>query len=415
MSKIAIIGSGISGLSCAYLLGREHEVTVFEAGDYIGGHTATVDIELDGEQHAVDTGFIVYNDHTYPNFIKILDQIGIASRATEMSFSVQHTGSGIEYNGNNIASLFAQRGNLLSPRFYQFISEILRFNRICKRSLQGRHTSTAATLGEFLESENFSDFFAQHYILPMVAAIWSASLKASKEFPFEFFLRFFDNHGLLNVVDRPQWFVIEGGSRSYIPKLLSHCHDVRLNTPVTRINRNSNGVCIETSGSQENFDEVIIACHSDQALSILADASNAEQEVLGKIRYRNNEVILHTDETLLPRTQRAWASWNFYHDDQPESAPSVTYNMNILQGLQSNNTFCVTLNRGELVNPDKILRRFNYAHPVYDEDTLQAQARRSDICGKNHTHFCGAYWYNGFHEDGVNSALDVCRRFGVTL
>lgn len=415
MSKIAIVGSGISGLTCAYLLGREHEVTLYEANDYLGGHTATVDVELDGEKQAIDTGFIVLNDHTYPNFLELLRQIEVSAQATEMSFSVQHMGSGIEYNGNNLSSLFAQKSNLLSARYYRFLYEIIRFNRVCKQTLNGRRIAIVDTLGEFLQSERFSEFFAQHYILPMVAAIWSASLNASKAFPLEFFLRFFNNHGLLNVADRPQWYVIEGGSRSYIPALIQHIDDIRLNTPVTRVRRVNEQVEVITGQSIETYDEVILACHSNQALELLEDCTDTEQAVLGDLHYRDNEVILHTDERLLPVRRGAWASWNFYHDEQPNAAPSVTYNMNILQGLQSKNTFCVTLNRSDRIDPARILRRFVYAHPVYDQGTLQAQARRDEICGHNHTHFCGAYWYNGFHEDGLNSALDVCRRFGVEL
>jgi hypothetical protein len=415
MSRIAIIGSGISGLTCAYHLSPKHEVTLFEAGSCLGGHTATVDIELDGEQHAIDTGFIVFNDQTYPNFIKMLDAIGIQAKATEMSFSVQHTGSGIEYNGNSLSSLFAQKTNLLSLRFYRFVLEIIRFNRVCKKALDQRQMLTHDTLGEFLESERFSDFFTQHYILPMVAAIWSSSLSASRAFPLDFFLRFFHNHGLLDVVNRPQWYVVEGGSRSYIPALIGNTDDVRLNTPVTGIRRTPSGVEVSTAHSLETFDEVIIASHSNQALSMLTDATADERDILGGIAYRDNEVILHTDDSLLPNSRAAWASWNFYHDEQQDIAPSVTYNMNILQGIDSANTFCVTLNRGERIEPSKILRRFVYAHPEYTRTTLLAQSKRGQVCGNNRTHFCGAYWYNGFHEDGVKSALDVCRRFGVEV
>ena len=413
MSRIAIIGSGISGLTSAYLLSQKHDITLFEANDTLGGHTATVDVHVDGQDHAIDTGFIVFNDRTYPNFLRLLERTGVRKQATEMSFSVQHALSGIEYNGNNLSSLFAQRRNLLSPRFYGFIREILRFNRLSKEALKS--TAAQNTLGDFLQQHGFSDFFASHYILPMVAAIWSSSLEDARAFPLAFFLRFFNHHGLLNVVDRPQWYVIEGGSRSYIPALTQPLQDIRLGQAVSAVERIDSRVRLTVNGQQEIFDEVIIACHSDQALALLKDASSDEQAILGNLAYRNNDVVLHTDERLLPDNRRAWASWNFWQGEAEDTPPAVTYNMNILQGLDTPTTFCVTLNRSSVIDPTKILRRFTYAHPVYNQQTIDAQARRLDICGYRHTHFCGAYWYNGFHEDGVSSALDVCTRFGVTL
>ncbi len=415
MSRIAVIGSGISGLTSAWLLSDQHQITLFEANDYLGGHTATVDVMVGGKQHAVDTGFIVFNDRTYPNFRRLLARIGIEARATQMSFSVHQARTGLEYNGHTLGSMFAQRANLLSPRFYGFLAEIVRFNLLCKKIIRGGELSEHETLGAFLDRYGFSDFFAGHYILPMVAAIWSSSLADSRDFPLAFFLRFFNHHGLLNLVDRPQWYVVQGGSRSYIPALTASLGDIRLRTPVLSVRRHQTGVNIETSVGVEQFDEVILACHSDQALRLLADASEDERQVLGGLPYRDNEVVLHTDTGLLPREPRAWASWNYWLDGGEDALPAVTYNMNILQGLDAKETFCVTLNRSQAIATDKILRRFTYAHPVYNREAIKAQARRLEICGRQHTHFCGAYWYNGFHEDGVRSALDVCARFGVSL
>ncbi|MDV2857583.1 FAD-dependent oxidoreductase [Oceanimonas sp. AH20CE76] len=415
MSNIAVIGSGIAGLTSAWLLSKQHKVTLFEANDYLGGHTATVDVPLNGRTYAVDTGFIVFNDRTYPRFQRLLESIGIRARPTEMSFSVQQATTGLEYNGHTLSTLFAQRKNLINGRFYGFLLEIVRFNLLCKRALQEGSLSDQDTLGRFLERYGFSEFFAGHYVLPMVAAIWSSSLADSRDFPLAFFLRFFNHHGLLNLVDRPQWYVVEGGSRSYIPALIKGVQQVCLNTPVQWVRRLDNGVEISSAAGTELFDEVIFACHSDQALRLLSDATDTEKQVLGGLEYRDNEVVLHTDTRLLPTERRAWASWNYFLDGGEQALPAVTYNMNILQGINAEQTFCVTLNRTQAIAPEHILRRFTYAHPVYNRAAMVAQSRRDQICGRSHTHFCGAYWYNGFHEDGVRSALDVCARFGVGL
>ena len=412
--NIAIIGSGISGLTCGYLLSREHNITLFEANNYLGGHTATVDISHQGKGYAIDTGFIVFNNKTYPNFLQLLKQIGIDKQKTEMSFSVKHLNSGLEYNGHSINSLFAQRRNIINPKFYRFIAEILRFNKLAKQAHQNIANATDQTLQGFLTEHQFSNYFSEHYILPMVAAIWSSSTQEAGHFPLKFFLQFFYNHGLLNVVDRPQWYVIPGGSRSYIPALTQNIQSIQLNTPVCEISRTETGVTIKTDTTQ-HFDEVILACHSDQALKLLADANEQEQSVLSKLEYQGNEVILHTDTDILPKRKKAWASWNYNLNGNHNAKPAVTYNMNILQGLESDTTFCVTLNQTEQLDPSKILKRFEYDHPVFNHNTITAQQQRASICGVKHTHFCGAYWYNGFHEDGVRSALDVCQRFGVSL
>ncbi|MBR9726582.1 NAD(P)/FAD-dependent oxidoreductase [Shewanella intestini] len=422
MKKIAVIGSGISGLTSAYLLSREHDVTVFEANDYIGGHTATVDIEVAGRQYAIDTGFIVFNDRTYPRFQKLMRQIGVESLPTQMSFSVHNALTGLEYNGHTLWSMFAQRRNLLKPQFYLFLNEIVRFNRRCKQCFEA-NDYPYQSLGHFLDKEGFSEFFSQHYILPMGAAIWSSSIKDMREFSLRFFIGFFQHHGLLNVTDRPQWYVIAGGSRSYIPALTApYANNIHLNTAVNKVTRQADGVHLEFESQDEQvFDEVIFACHSDQALALLGDPTQDESRILSQMAYQLNDVVLHTDCSILPKRKAAWASWNYRLDGQNTqdmlSRPaSVTYNMNILQRLpKSAPTFCVTLNQTDQIDESKILRKFSYAHPVFNQASTQAQAQRHVINGKRNTYFAGAYWYNGFHEDGVRSAVDICNLFGICL
>ncbi|MGL4473539.1 MAG: NAD(P)/FAD-dependent oxidoreductase [Shewanella sp.] len=417
MNKIAIVGSGISGLTAAHLLCERYDVTVFESNDYIGGHTATIDVELDGNKYAIDTGFIVFNDRTYPNFEKLLARIAVKPKPTQMSFSVRNLTTGLEYNGHTLASMFAQKSNLFNPKYWYFLSEIVRFNGLCKKYYQ-TDNFPASSLGDFLVLEGFSEFFCEHYILPMGAAIWSSSLNDMRAFSLRFFIRFFAHHGLLELTNRPQWYVLEGGSRSYIPGLIAPFKDkIKLNTSVKSIKRTNNGVDLVTdSGEQYRFDEVILACHSNQALAMLEDASELEYDILSQMLYRNNEVVLHTDARLLPQRRAAWASWNYRLDGDSSSPAAVTYNMNILQGLSDQApVFCVSLNQTAAIDKRKILRTFNYAHPVFDQQSFAAASRKHEISGQRHTHFAGAYWLNGFHEDGVNSALDVCRHFGVTL
>lgn len=415
--KIAIIGTGISGLTCAYLLNRKHDITVFEASNTIGGHTATVDITMpDGEQHAIDTGFIVYNEWTYPNFIKLLSQLGISGQKTEMSFSVHDEHSGLEYGGNNLNSLFAQRRNLFRPSFLKMVLDILRFNKSSIAELDAGALPADTTLGEYLANNRYSKAFIAHYLVPMGAAIWSASTKVMLEFPLLFFVRFLKNHGLLSISERPQWFVIPGGSREYLAPLTKDFSDrIHTSTPVTDITRHSDGVTLTSSRGSEHFDAVIIASHSDQALQMLGDKSVAETEILSAIPYQANEVVLHTDKRLLPEQKRAWSSWNYHLTAEKQSHAVLTYNMNILQGLQSAHTFCVTLNHTAAIDPAKILHTFCYSHPVFTLAGIEAQQRWHEINGTNHTWFCGAYWRNGFHEDGVASALRVCEAFGETL
>ena len=414
--KIAIIGSGIAGLTSAYLLNRKHDITLFEASDRVGGHTHTVPVNVDGQQYNIDTGFIVFNDWTYPNFIRLLGKLGVASQPTEMSFSVSDTHSGVEYNGNNLNSLFAQRRNLLSPRFWGMLRDILRFNKKVQSDLLEGHIGSDITLGEYLQQQGYGQRFIDHYIVPMGAAIWSMSLADMLGFPLQFFVRFFRNHGLLSVTDRPQWHVICGGSSAYVqPLTASFAERIRLSCPVERIERHADGVSVISAAGTEHFDQVVFACHSDQALRLLAAPSSAEREILGAMRYADNEVVLHTDTRLLPRRKLAWASWNYRLGGEREQLAAVTYNMNILQGIAAPHTFCVSLNQSAAIDPQKVLARFSYAHPQYSLAATAAQQRWADISGLNRTHFCGAYWSSGFHEDGVVSALRVAEQFGEQL
>ncbi|MGS2744944.1 NAD(P)/FAD-dependent oxidoreductase [Halomonas sp. LS-001] len=416
--RIAVIGSGISGMSAAWYLSAQHEVTLFESSGRLGGHTATIDVEIPGksgpENYAIDTGFIVFNDWTYPHFQRLLETLGVPAQPTEMSFSVHETEIDFEYNGHTLGSLFAQRRNLLRPAFYRLLRNIMRFNREATRDLDSERLPEAMTLGEYLDQQGYDDAFQRRYLLPMGAAIWSASISDLRGFPLTFFVRFFRNHGLLSVNHRPQWYTLIGGSRQYIPALTApYASRIRLNTPVTAIQRDTAGVTLTTADGDERFDQVVLACHSDQALAMLSDASDAERNVLGAMAYQDNDVVLHTDTRLLPRRRRAWASWN-YRLDQRDAGErvSVTYDMNILQCLTSDTTFCVTLNDTDSIDPDKILGRFTYAHPQFTLAGYAAQQRHADISGVNRTHFCGAYWRNGFHEDGVWSALRVARALG---
>ena len=414
--KIAIIGSGIAGLTSAYLLSRQHEITLFEAGDRIGGHTHTVNVTVEGKRYAVDTGFIVFNNWTYPNFIRLLGQIGVKFKPTEMSFSVCDEQTGLEYNGNNLNSLFAQRRNILSPGFWGMLRDILRFNRQAPLDLQEQRISAEMTLGDYLNAGGYGERFVRHYIVPMGAAIWSMSLADMLGFPLQFFVRFFKNHGLLSVSNRPQWCVIEGGSSSYIEPLTRGFREqIRLNCPVDKVARSEAGVVIHSTAGVEHFDRVVFACHSDQALALLADPSQAEQEILGALPYASNDVVLHTDTRLLPDRKLAWASWNYRLSGNARSQAAVTYDMNILQGIDSATTFCVSLNQTAVINPLKILARYTYAHPQYSLAAVAAQARWQEVSGVRNTFYCGAYWANGFHEDGVVSALRVADAFGERL
>ena len=408
MSRIAIIGTGISGLTVAWNLHREHEVVLFEANDYAGGHTATKDVELRGKQYAVDTGFIVFNDWTYPNFIALLEALGAPWQWSNMSFSLSCARSGLEYNGTSVNSLFAQRRNILNPRFLRMIADILCFNGRARELL--RTGGDGLTLGEYLQRGGYSRAFIEQYIVPMGRAIWSATGRGMLEFPARFFVDFFDRHGFLNVDDRPTWRTVSGGSREYVRRFLErYSGELRLRTPVRRVRRTTDGVEITSSApsgvQQERFDAVFFACHSDQALSMLDDPSDAEQQILGAFPYQANDAILHTDRRLLPKTPLARAAWNYHLLDPDTERVALTYDMSILQSIEAEEIFLVTLNRNADIDPRKVLGEYTYHHPVYTPAAVAAQSRRTEISGQRNTHYCGAYWRYGFHEDGVVSGL----------
>lgn len=402
--RIAIVGSGVAGLVAAHHLHPRHDITVFEAGDRIGGHVHTWELEVAGRCVSVDSGFIVYNERNYPTFTRLLDVLGVETRASEMSFSVRHDATGLEYNGSTLRQLFVQPRNLVHPRFLRMVAEILRFNRDAVGQLQA--APDGISLGGLLELGGYSAAFRDWYLLPMGSAIWSVSARTVLDMPAAFFIRFFENHGMLTVDDRPLWRTITGGSMRYVDALVAPFRDrIRLRTPVRRIERTDGGVLVDGAP----FDRVVLACHSDQALALLADASAAEREVLGALPYQRNDIVLHTDTSLLPRARSAWAAWNYRVGDDPEAPASVTYDMNILQGLDTPETICVTLNASDAIDPARILGRVVYDHPVATAAGMRARARRIEISGQRATHFCGAYWGNGFHEDGVVSALAVAQ------
>jgi len=409
--KIAIVGAGIAGLTAAHHLHREHDIEVFEANDYPGGHTNTIDVELAGRHYAVDTGFIVFNERTYPHFIAMLKELEVAWQVSPMSFSVKCERTGLEYNGTSRNALFAQRRNLFSPRFLGMIRDILRFHREAPALIH--HGDDQLTLGRYLREQRYSRAFIDHYIVPMGAAIWSSGPARMEDFPARHFVRFFNNHGLLQLRDRPRWFVIQGGSREYVRRLIRPFWDkVHLGTPVTAVRRDASGAQLTLGGGEtRHFDAVFLACHSDQALAMLADATALEREILGAFRYEHNEAVLHTDERILPRRRLAWAAWNYHIPARQRDRVAVTYNMNILQSLPAERQFCVTLNYSEGIDPARVIRKIDYYHPVFTAETMAAQARQHELNGRNHTYFCGAYWRNGFHEDGVVSALAALDSF----
>ncbi len=413
--RIAVVGSGISGLVAAYLLQACHRIVLYEANDYPGGHTHTLDVEQDGRSYAVDTGFIVFNEPNYPHFQRLLLRLGVASRPTRMSFSVQCARTGLEYSSARFAGLFAQRRNLIRPSFFRMLVDILRFNRTAPALLRQPDDST--TLGDYLAAKGYSRAFIDHHIIPLGSALWSARPECIQEFPARRFVQFFANHAFLQIWGRPSWRVIEGGSRRYVEALTRPFRDrIRINCPVVSVRRLDRGVEVRSrSGEPERFDQAILAVHSDQALRLLAEPTPAERQVLGAMPYQANEVVLHTDPGLLPRRRRAWASWNYHIPPEDNGGATVTYNMNILQGLESRLPFCVSLNRTADISPGRILARMTYHHPVHSPASAAAQKQRARIDGIDRIHYCGAYWGFGFHEDGVLSALEVTRRFGRDL
>jgi len=413
--KIAIIGSGISGLTASYLLNKQHEITLFEKNDYIGGHTHTHDISFGEQTFSVDSGFIVYNEKTYPNFIKLLDILNVERQKTTMGFSVKSKVKNLEYAGNSLKSVFAQKRNYFRPSFLQMLIDIIRFNKKAKAEIS---LSPQVTLGQYLGQNAYSQSFINHYIIPMGAAIWSTTAKLMMNMPALFFIRFFNNHGLLQIKDRSGWWVIKDGSKEYVKKIIGTFKEcIRMESEIKTIKRSAGKIIIThtAKGEEEIFDAVVIGTHSNQALKLLADPTEKEQTILGAIPYQTNSALLHTDTSILPKRKLAWASWNYYLDQDENKPLILTYNMNILQRLDCKETFCVTLNSNDLIDRNKIIKELNYEHPLFTSESIKAQARKNEISGVNNTYYCGAYWRNGFHEDGVVSALDVCKKFGIEL
>lgn len=409
--KIAVIGSGISGLVAAHYLSKQHQVFVYEAAAEIGGHTATKRVHIDGEEYAIDTGFIVFNDRTYPNFIKLLTELDVDYQKADMGFSVSCQNTGVEYAGTSLSGLFSQKKNLFNRRFWSMLREIIRFNKDCTTLYEKGQVDEQLTLGNYLTQQGYTDYFSNLYILPMVSAIWSSGNQTAAQMPMKFFVRFFHNHGLLTIFNQPQWFTIKSGSKSYLKPLTQRFIDnIFCSTPVRSIRRYEDKVVIHTdSRGEELYDQVILACHSDQALGLLTDPTFDEQRILSAIPYVANEVCLHRDIRLLPKAKSAWASWNYLNlqSHQMADKTALTYNMNILQKISSPHTFCVSVNANALINPDFVLGQYEYCHPVFTPTSVAAQESWAEISGINRTHYCGAYWRNGFHEDGVVSGLRV--------
>ncbi len=412
--KIAVIGSGISGLVCAYLLAAVHEVVLFEREDRIGGHTHTVTVQHEGRDHDVDTGFIVFNERNYPGFCRLLQRLGVASRPTTMSFSVRDDRTDFEYGGNSLSGIIGPWSNLFKPRWWRLIRGVSRLGP------DGRELRAdlpeSATLHDLVASGRLSPVLVEDYLLPMAGAIWSAPRNDLLNFPAQFLLRFFDNHGMLNLRERPQWRTVVGGSHAYLRAMRPVLDPItRLGCPAESVTRSDNGVEVCAKGRSERFDQVILAAHADEALAMLTDPSPDEQSILSAMPYQANDVVLHSDASLLPKRRRCWAAWNYRRTEDPSRPIAVTYNMSILQGLSTQEPLCVTLNDAASIDPARVLRRFTYAHPLY---TLAGEAARSGwsaISGVRQTHYCGAYWGNGFHEDGVASALRVCSSLGAEL
>ena len=411
--RIAVIGSGIAGLGCAWLLSRQHEVVLFEKDGRLGGHTHTHRFARDGRDYAVDSGFIVHNPTNYPLLTRMFDELGVASQDTTMSFAVHDERSGLEYNAGSLDGLFCQRRNLLSPRFLRMVREILRFYRECPALLA--EDGDGPTLGEYLGRNGYSPMFVDDHLVPMASALWSSPSQTILSFPAKYLVRFMANHHMLNAGERPPWRVVRGGSSSYIEAMSrSWAVQVRLSQPVRRVRRTDVGVVVATAQSEDIFDQVVLACHSDQALALLENPTRTERDVLGAIEYQENETILHTDARLLPTRRKAWAAWNAHVPATPGAPCTVSYCMNLLQSFESPEPFVVTLNRTQDIAADKIVARMRYQHPVYTHPSVAAQARRGEINGSDRIWFAGAYWGFGFHEDGLRSGVDIARALGVS-
>ena len=410
--RIAVVGSGISGLASAWLLSQAHDVVLFEANDYLGGHTHTHPIELAGQRYAVDTGFIVHNPAHYPLLTRLFRALGVATQPTTMSFSVHNARTGLEYNAATLDTLFCQRRNLVSPRFLGMVRDLFRFYRQAPALLEG--DGPGPGIGDWLDDNGYGEAFRDDHLVPMASALWSSPPEQVLAFPARYLVQFMANHQMLQVSGRPEWRVVRGGSSTYVSALRARWQvQERLRCPVRSVTRDAHGVIVDSVVGSERFDRIVLACHSDQALALLGDASDAERDVLGAIAYQPNDVVLHTDASLLPRHRKAWAAWNAFVPGTPGAPCTVSYCMNLLQGLRSPEPFVVTLNRSEAIDPAKVLRRLHYQHPVYNAVSVAAQRRKDRIQGRNHTWFAGAYWDWGFHEDGMRSAVDVAAGLGV--
>ena len=410
--RIAIVGSGISGLSAAWLLSRQHDVVLFEANDYLGGHTDTHRVEVDGRTLEVDTGFIVHNPGNYPLLTRLFDELGVATQPTTMGFSVQDARSGLEYNATSLDGLFCQRRNLASPRFWGMLRDLARFYRAAPALLDDDRPGPS--LGEYLDANRYGAAFRDQHLVPMASALWSSPEQSVLGFPAKYLVQFMANHHMLQLTGRPEWRVVRGGSRRYVETMMARWDvQVRLSSPVRGIVRDAQGVSLRCDAGSERFDQVVLACHSDQALRLLDDASDGEREILGAIRYQPNDTVLHTDARLLPRHRKAWAAWNAHLPADPALACTVSYCMNLLQGLPGDTPLIVTLNRTRDIDPARILQRRQYEHPVHTHAAVAAQARKHEIQGVQRTWFAGAYWGWGFHEDGIRSGVDVAQGLGV--
>ena len=417
MRRVAVVGSGIAGLSVAHSLAGEAQVTLFEAGDYFGGHTHTVDVTLNGVTHGVDTGFLVLNERTYPKLLRLFAELDVEIAPSDMSFSVRLPDTGLEWSGSDLNSVFSQRRNLLRPRFWRMLADVLRFNRVATAiAASSDEAELEQPIGEFLTQQRFSAEFRDWYFLPMIGCIWSCPTDQMLRFPIATMIRFCHNHGLLQVANRPQWFTVRGGAKHYVEKMLKRIPDARLHTPVRGVRRappgsGSAGVFVTTDHGTERFDDLVLACHSDQSLALLSDASAAERAVLGAIRYHRNRAVLHTDTSVLPRRKLAWAAWNYERasdSSREQAGVCLHYLINRLQPLPFTQPVLVSLNPLTEPRADTVHGEFDYAHPVFDAAAIAAQRRLPELQGRAHTWFCGAWTRYGFHEDGLMSGLAVC-------
>lgn len=406
--KIAVIGSGISGISAAWGLSKQHEVSLFEAADRLGGHTHTHDVLLAGKNYRIDSGFIVHNPENYPLFCGFLNELQVPTQATEMSFAVHNQASGLYYNAHSLSTMFCQKRNLLSPKFLGMIRDIRRFYRECPALLDS--PDDGPSLGEYLNRNGYGAYFIDNHLIPMASALWSSPSRSIMDFPAKYLVAFMDNHHMLQISNRPLWRVLVNGSKSYIEALENKWQvDVRLNAKIACVKRSADSISIHSLNGVETFDQVVFACHSDQALKLLDAPTETEMQVLGAIRYQDNETILHHDATVLPPDRRAWAAWNANISEAADRQCTVSYCMNILQDVQSPEPFIVSLNQRSRIDPAKILAVMHYQHPVYSHEMVRAQQRRHEISGHNRSWFCGAYWGFGFHEDGFRSGYEVAQ------